>query len=220
MAQWRAVRGCEGVCEGVVGPRYPTRERCLRVESRVRVRVPLCAVGRLVVRWYIVAALCCCLRRSLSRPLFVCVHVCAGRSTAARTTTVSRGCGGRARSRSLTVSAAVADEEGAPFCVTRVDYYFFVAGLRCAVGEGEESGVVDCVLYLCTELEAIAEPAEASGRVVPLVLYVCLTPMPVSTHPSVRPSIHPNTSQNKGRIATEKKLDSGYAPQTPPYEYV
>jgi hypothetical protein len=59
---------------------------------------------------------------------------------------------------------------------------------------------MDCVLYLCTELEAIAEPAEASGRVVPLVLYVCLTPMPVSTHPF----IHPNTSQNKGRIATEK----------------
>jgi hypothetical protein len=146
------VRGCEGtrcVCEGVVGPRYPTRERCLRIESRVRVRGPLCAVGRLVVRWYIVAAFCCCLRRSLSWPLFVCVHVCAGRSTAARTTTVSRGCGG---ARAHVVSAAHAhagQEEGPPVCVTRVDYYFFVTGLRCAVGEGEESGVVDCVLYLC-----------------------------------------------------------------------
>jgi hypothetical protein len=49
------------VCEGVVGPWYPTRERCLGIESRVRVRVRgrLCAAGRLVVRWYIVAALCC-----------------------------------------------------------------------------------------------------------------------------------------------------------------
>jgi hypothetical protein len=59
----------------------------------------------------------------------------------------------RLRGRALTlvdvVSAAVAGEEGAPFCVTHVDYYFFVADLRCAVGEGEESGVVDYFLYLC-----------------------------------------------------------------------
>jgi hypothetical protein len=64
--------------------------------------------------------------------------------------------------------------------------------------------VVYCVLYLCTELEAIVEPAEASGRVIPLVLYVSNANARVRARPSTHPSIHPNTSQNKGRIATEK----------------
>jgi hypothetical protein len=41
-----------------------------------------------------------------------------------------------------------------------------------------------------TELEAIAEPAEASGRVIPLVLYVSNANARV--HPSIRPSIHPS----------------------------
>jgi hypothetical protein len=92
------------VCEGVVGLWYPTRERCLCVESRVRVRVPLCAVGRLVVRWYIVAALSVavcgvrclglvCLRSRLRREIDCRTdHECEPRLR------------GRARSRSLALS--------------------------------------------------------------------------------------------------------------------
>jgi hypothetical protein len=46
--------------------------------------------------------------------------------------------GARALTLVGVVSAAAADagEEGAPVCVTRVDCYFFVAGMRCAVGDG------------------------------------------------------------------------------------